>query len=267
MSSVQTLWLTVIFFVTSSISVVTGGTSLITVPAMFQFHIDPRIAIATNMFALTFMSIGGTLPFLKRQDVNHKRVPALIALTLFGSMVGAFMLFLIPPRAVSTIVSASVIAIAILALIYQKFGVESRPIPPSVRAELAGYALTFVLGTYGGFFSGGYVTILTAIYVALFRLSFVEAVATTKLLNVFSSSVSTGVFIWHGLVDYRLGLILGAAMFVGAFVGARLAIRIGNEWLRRIFLTAVWVLGLKALLFDVLGVRVHGKVPALGHTR
>src|SRR5580704_4827709 len=139
MSSVQTLWLTVIFFVTSSISVVTGGTSLITVPAMFQFHIDPRIAIATNMFALTFMSIGGTLPFLKRQDVNHKRVPALIALTLFGSMVGAFMLFLIPPRAVSTIVSASVIAIAILALIYQKFGVESRPIPPSVRAELAGY--------------------------------------------------------------------------------------------------------------------------------
>ncbi len=73
MSSVQTLWLTVIFFMTSSISVVTGGTSLITVPAMFQFHIDPRIAIATNMFALTFMSIGGTLPFLKRQDVNRKR--------------------------------------------------------------------------------------------------------------------------------------------------------------------------------------------------
>lgn len=170
---------------TSSISVVTGGTSLITVPAMFQFHIDLRIAIATNMFALTFMSIGGTLPFLKRQDVNRKRVPALIALTLFGSLAGAFMLLMIPPRAVSTIVSASVITIAILALIYRKIGVESHQIPPSIRAELAGYALTFVLGTYGGFFSGGYVTILTAIYVALFRLSFVEAVATTKLLNIF----------------------------------------------------------------------------------
>jgi uncharacterized protein len=177
------------------------------------------------------------------------------------------MLLLIPPRAVSTIVSVSVIAVAILALIYRKIGVESHQIPPSIRAELAGYALTFVLGTYGGFFSGGYVTILTVIYVALFRLSFVEAVATTKLLNIFSSSISTGVFIWHGLVDYRLGLILGAAMFVGAFVGARLAIRIGNEWLRRIFLTAVWVLGLKALLFDVLGAKVHGNVPALGHNR
>ena len=40
-------------------------------------------------------------------------------------------------------------------------------------------------------------------------------------------------------------------MFVGALVGARFAVRIGNLWLRRIFLTAVWVLGLKALIFDV----------------
>jgi hypothetical protein len=53
--------------------------------------------------------------------------------------------------------------------------------------------------------------------------------------------------------------------FVGAFAGAWLAIRIGNEWLRRIFLTAAWVLGLKALLFDVLGASIRGDVPALRH--
>ena len=41
-------------------------------------------------------------------------------------------------------------------------------------------------------------TILTAIFVALFRLSFVQAIATTKLVNVFSSAVATGVFMWHG---------------------------------------------------------------------
>ena len=64
------------------------------------------------------------------------------------------------------------------------------------------------MGIYGGFFSGGYVTILTAVYVALFRMSFLEAIATTKVTNVFSSAVATGVFVRHGLVDYRLGLIL-----------------------------------------------------------
>jgi uncharacterized membrane protein YfcA len=59
MTGIPLLWLILIFLVTSAVSVVTGSTSLITVPAMFQFHIEPRIALATNMFALTFMSVGG----------------------------------------------------------------------------------------------------------------------------------------------------------------------------------------------------------------
>jgi uncharacterized protein len=105
------------------------------------------------------------------------------------------------------------------------------------------------------------VTILTAVYVAFFRLSFVEAVATTRLINVCSSGIATVVFMWQHLVDYHLGTILGLVMFLGALLGARLAIRLGNQWLRRIFLTAVWVLGLKTLFYDVLGKNVACGTP------
>ena len=65
---------------------------------------------------------------------------------------------------------------------------------------------------------------------------------------------------WHGLVNYRLGLMLGATMLIGTLVAVPFPIRIGNLWLRRIFLTAVWVLGLKALVFDVFGGRVGSEV-------
>ena len=255
MTGVHTVWLVVIFFLTSAVSVVTGSTSLITVPAMLQFHIEPRTALATNMFALTFMSVGGTLPFLRSPDMNRERLPMLVSLTLLGSVIGAFLLLRVPTRSVPMIVSVAVIAVAAFSVVYRKSGMQESAIAPSAGAEIAGYALTFLLGIYGGFFSGGYVTILTAVYVAVFRFTFVEAIATTKLMNVFSSAITTSVFMWHGLVNYRLGLILGATMFVGALVGARFAIRIGNLWLRRIFLTAVWVLGLKALVFDIFGGR------------
>jgi uncharacterized membrane protein YfcA len=255
MAGVQLFWLSVIFFLTSAVSVVTGSTSLITVPAMLQFHIEPRTALATNMFALTFMSVGGTLPFLRNPDVNRKRLPALVGLTLLGSVIGAFLLLKVPTRSVPMIVSVAVIAVAAFSVVYRRFGIEESAIAPSQGAELAGYLLTFLLGIYGGFFSGGYVTILTTVYVAVFRFTFVEAIATTKLMNVFSSAVATTVFMSHRLVNYRLGMILGATMFVGALVGARFAIRIGNVWLRRIFLTAVWMLGLKVLLFDLWGSR------------
>ncbi len=46
------LLLIVVFFATSLISVVTGDTSLITVPVMIQFGIEPHVAVATNMLAL-----------------------------------------------------------------------------------------------------------------------------------------------------------------------------------------------------------------------
>ena len=252
MSGFQLFLLSAVFFATSAISVVTGGTSLITVPAMFQFDIDPRTALATNMFALTFMSAGGTLPFLGRHEIDRKRLPVLIALTVLGSLVGALLLLVIPKGSVPLIVSGAMILVGIFSLAYRQPGVQEFVAEPSRAAELTGYVLTFVLAIYGGFFSGGYVTLLTAAYVAFFRRSFVEAIATTKLINVFLSGIATAVFMWQHLVDYRLGCVLGLAMFLGAIVGARFAIRLGNQWLRRVFLTAVWALGLKTLLFDVL---------------
>ena len=253
MATAPLLWLMLVFFVTSSVSVITGSTSLITVPVMFQFGIEPRTAIATNMFALIFLSIGGSLPFLRGKTVaGRRRLTRLVLLTLAGSLLGALLLLRVPRHSVSLIVSGAMIAVAIFSVVYRKSGAPEFTAPPSAAAEFTGYALTFLLGIYGGFYSGGYVTILTAVYVALFRQSFVEAVATTKLINVFSSAIATVVFMSRHLIDYRLGCILGLTMFAGAFLGARLSIRLGDRWVRRIFLTAVWALGLKALFFDVL---------------
>jgi uncharacterized membrane protein YfcA len=253
MTAPQALLLVAVLFVTSTVSVVTGSTSLLTVPAMFAFGIAPRMAVATNMFALTFLSVGGWLPFLRGRGVDRKRISRLIVLTLAGSICGAFFLLTVPQGSVPVIVSAAMIGMAIFSLIYRQAGVyQSTALPPTVAAEIVGYTLTFFLGIYGGFFSGGYVTMLTAVYVVFFRMSFLEAIATTKLVNIFSSGIATVIFMRHGLVNYRLGVILGVTMFLGALIGARFAIRLGNEWLRRIYLTAVWLLGLKMLLYDVL---------------
>lgn len=41
-------------------------TSLITAPAMFQFPLEPHIALATNVSA-PFMIVGNALPFMKGQ--------------------------------------------------------------------------------------------------------------------------------------------------------------------------------------------------------
>jgi uncharacterized membrane protein YfcA len=144
------------------------------------------------------------------------------------------------------------IGLAVFSTVYGRSGVDPSRLPPNPGLATAGYTLTFLSGTYGGLFSGGYVTILTAVFVATFRMTFIEAIATTKLINIFSSGIATVIFMWRGTVDYLLGAILGVTMFVGALVGAHFARRLGNAWVRRIYLAAVWLLALKTLLFDVL---------------
>ena len=111
------------------------------------------------------------------------------------------------------------------------------------------YVLTFLLAIYGGLYSGGYVTVLTATLVAFAAMSFTQSVAATKFINVFSSGIATLVFMWQGLVDYRLGTFLAVSMFAGAYVGAHYASKMNETWLRRIFLATVLILAIKTM-FD-----------------
>ncbi len=240
-----------IFFFTSIISVVTGSTSLITVPVMLQFAIEPRSAVATNMFALIFMSLGGSLSFRNRNVIDRHRVPFLIVLTLASSVIGALLLLMIPSRTIPLIIALLMIAVVLFSVIKPGAGVDSQgghQISPGM--EIAGYGVTFILGIYGGFFSGGYVTLLTVAFVILFGMTFVQAVSTTKLINIFSSLVATLIFMWRGLVDYKLGILLGITMFAGALIGGRVTLKLSNLWIRRVFIIAVIALALKTLLYD-----------------
>lgn len=217
------------------------------------------------MFALIFLSLGGALPFLQDRSLSRKGLPLLIGLTLAGSLAGAKILEDVPSKIVPLIIAVAMIAIAIFSLANRKSGVIMAPNPGSPASVFAGLAATLALGFYGGFFSGGYVTLLTAAYVAFFRFTFLQAIAVTKVLNVFSSLVATLLFARDGLVDWKVGLPLAVASFLGGILGAVIARRTSNLWLRRIFLSVVLVLAVKTLVFDVSWVSLSSNFGAAAH--
>src|SRR5215204_2043323 len=158
------LLLIVLFFVTSIVGVVTGSNSLITVPLMFQFGIDEKVAVATNMFGLTFMAIGGTIPFVRQGSIEFRKLTPLVVLTIAGSALGAVLVGLITSQSIKLIVSIAMIVMIIFILVRREGSSEARG-----RSSAAGvstlvitYLLTFLLAIYGGLYSGGYVTVLTA---------------------------------------------------------------------------------------------------------
>lgn len=238
--------LIIVFFLTSLVGVVTGSNSLIAVPVMFQFDIDPRVAVATNMFGLVFMSIGGTIPFLRQGKIDFGKIAPLVAITIVASALGAAIVGMISGDAIKLIVSVAMIAVVLFTLAKRRAGVEKVE-TVSKKSAILTFILTFLLGIYGGLYSGGYVTMLTPTLVAFFGMTYSESVANTKFINVFSSAIATAVFMWQGLVDYKLGVILGVTMFLGAYAGAHYVTKLNDIWIRRIFFTAVLLLAVKTL--------------------
>src|SRR6202451_4635762 len=125
MPTAHLLALVAVFFLTSIVSVVTGSTSLITVPVMISFGIEPRIAIATNMLALTFMSVGGSLPFVRRSAISRRQLPVSILLTVVGSAVGAFVVFAVPVPQLRLCIALAMIAVAAFTLAKRDLGMAT----------------------------------------------------------------------------------------------------------------------------------------------
>jgi uncharacterized membrane protein YfcA len=251
-SALEHTALAAVLFLASAVGVVTGSTSLVTVPAMLLFGVDPRVAVATNMLGLAFMSAGGALPFLGGPALDRRGLVPLALITVASSALGARLVFAVPARVLPGVIAVAMLAIVAFSVANPTAGLAEGSGAPSRGRLLAGYALTFVLGVYGGFFSGGYVTLLTAAFVACLGHTFLRAVATTKVLNLLSSLVATGVFLSGGAVDPRLGAVAAVSMFLGGYAGGYLTLRASEVWLRRVFLAAVVLLALKTLLYDLL---------------
>ena len=58
-------------------------------------------------------------------------------------------------------------------------------------------------------------------------------------------------FLSHGIIEFRSGLLLTAGNVVGAYIGTRIAIKRGNKFLRIALFVMLMVSAVK-MLFDVL---------------
>jgi uncharacterized membrane protein YfcA len=249
MSPTQIVVLTVIMVATGAIGAITGGNSLINVPVMIMVGMSSRQAIATNMFAVLFMTVSSTARFARDKLISVKLALPLCALTIVSSAIGAELAVNLPEAVVKAIVGVSMgLLVTFMAA---RPGATARRVSVPPPAALAGFVLTFVLGIYGGLFSGGYTTLMTFLGVSCFGLRMLESVALMKPVNLVSCAAASLVFFWAHLIDFRVGVPLAVANLVGGYLGAQLAVKSSERLVRAIFLATVAGLALKLLAYDV----------------
>ncbi len=240
--------LCIVFFPVSMVGVSTGGLSLINVPLLIFAGLPPQQAIATNMLGLTFMSISGAAGFAKEiKKLSGALIIKLSLVTAIASFLGARIVLMIDENVLKNIIAAVILVVTILVFFSKNLGLKQ--FKTGLNRRSAGWIIVFILGIYGGFFSGGYITMLTYTFLFFWGMTFIQAVGLTKVLNIFSSGAACVYFIYTGTINFRYGIPLAAVMFAGGYTGAKIAVFKGNNWLRYIFLAAAAAMGVAILIF------------------
>ncbi|HEX3904164.1 MAG TPA: sulfite exporter TauE/SafE family protein [Polyangia bacterium] len=250
MGVAQIAVLSALMVATGALGAITGGNSLINVPLMIMVGMTPRQAVATNMFAVLFMTVSATARFARARMLRVDLLLPLGLLTVGTSAFGALVAVKLPETVVKLVVGVSMAVLVVFIALYNKK--STAPPAPTRARRMAGFIGTALLGVYGGFFSGGYTTLMTVLCTVCFGLTMMESVAVTKPVNLLSCAAASVVFFAGGLIDLRIGVPLAAANLVGGWLGAHAALKGGDRFVRLLFVGTVAALAAKLLLWDLI---------------
>jgi hypothetical protein len=205
-----------------------GGGSFVTLPALMAAGLDARVANLTSTTALFPGQI--TTALANRQLVS--RVGALsfatlLAISLAGGALGAWLLLLTPTDLFEAMLPWLVLAATLL---FAR-GAFGRPFAAAGlgRGPLA--AGQSLVGIYGGYFGGG----IGFLMLALFTLAGATVKAAQANKNALAAAMNlsgAAVFIASGEVAWGPALLLGAGSVLGGLAGARAIAHVPDRLLK-----------------------------------
>jgi uncharacterized membrane protein YfcA len=217
---------------------IAGGGGLLTVPTLLAAGLPAPVALATNKGQAVFGAVSSFGSFWMRGGVDKARVPLGFVCGFLGSLAGARVLLAIHPEPLKPIVLVLLVVAAVI-VAWPRKPTHGRP---HAWAMTALAPVAFGLGFYDGFFGPGVGSMLIVAFVLLFGDSLTRASGNAKVVNLASNLAAIGLFASRGAVLWSVALPMAVANASGAYVGARLAVKRGDRFVRAVVLVVVGVL-------------------------
>ena len=236
------LVLAVVAFTAGFIDAIAGGGGLLTIPALLTAGLPPHLVLGTNKLCATFGSATAAWTFYRRKLFDPNQWRGALLATAIGALIGAWGAHLLPASWLNRMLPAVVLACGIYLLL------NPSPAPSQETTTIARrrqWPQGFALGFYDGIAGPGTGAFWTVSSLLLYPLDLLRASGVARSMNFVSNAMALAVFIVAGQVAWLLGISMGLALMLGAFLGARTAIRGGSRLIRPIFILVVLALTLR----------------------
>jgi uncharacterized membrane protein YfcA len=238
------LALTVAAFFAGAMDAIGGGGGLIMVPALLAAGLPPHLALGTNKGQSMFGSLAAAARYARAGLVDGRAARVTFPSAFLGALGGSALVLVVRPEVLRPLVLVLLIVAAILFTIVRPRPREVSRAPRGRLLFLAGL-IALGVGVYDGFFGPGAGTFYIAGFVGLLGISMARASADAKVANFASNLAAAAIFAHRGVILWAIALPLACGQILGGFVGAHLAVRRGDPFVRAVVLAVVLVLVLK----------------------
>ena len=246
--TVKLVLLFTVGFISGIINVNAGGGSSITLPVLIFLGLEGALANGTNRIGILLQNLFAISSF-KRQNVHHFRESLLMALfTLPGAVAGALLSVRISHELFQRILAIVMIGI-VFSIVFSHRKIKKEAILKTKNRKWIIFPVMLGIGFYGGFLQIGVGFLLMASLYHLLEVGLVH-VNMHKVFIVFLYTIpALCIFIWSGNINWGYGIILAGGTSLGAWWGARIAVKGGEKVIRDILAVAILLMSLK--LFGV----------------
>lgn len=227
----------------ATIGAMVASMGLISIPLLIIAGLPPQIATATNKLGSLGMTLVSAYKFARAGKIQWKFAGKFSAIAFVGSYIGSNLLLKVDDRFLEYFIVAIAIVVVPIIIWEKHLGIKHKK--TTKRMKNIGYILYFFCLIWSGFIGAGAGTAIFAIFMSLFGFTMLESTATHKIPKLVMTLTALTVFAYHGIIDYKVGLVLFAGMSIGGYVGSSLALQKGNKWVKRIFVIVVLISALK----------------------
>jgi uncharacterized protein len=242
-------WLLLVGFSAGFLDAIVGGGGLIMTPAMVNLFPNFEILriIATNRTSSILGTSTAALNYFKSVKINVKIVAAAALSAAIMAAIGAQLASFVPPKLLKIIVLSVVVLIALYTYFKKDLGLTEQLKYQAHELPRAAAMVGALCGFYNGFIGPGTGTILVFAFVSLIGMNFLRASAISKVTNVSGDIGSWLVLAAKGYIFWQAAIPLILSNMLGSYLGSKLAILKGSQFIRTLFLAVVMGLIIKVL--------------------